>query len=219
MSGLRTSLAIFQIGFALESFAGFVALSRPGSGLPYHSLILLLSPFFSVLGILWLWIGRSEWNDVHRQRVRSANVAFGASLLAAILAAAIVGYLSYLGPAAPPAWASLAFGTAIASLLALTFVTYVLVASHLVGPIGGVAMAFGLVWALLLSALIGLALSPQLQTIVQDVSSRNLAVGPVFAPVTLLAALFAFSYLAFFVAFADAYVRVGRGRAIGRRLA
>jgi len=93
----------------------------------------------------------------------------------------------------------------------VTFVTYALVAAHLVGRLGEVAMGIGLGWAVLLSGLIGIALAPNLQPIVHSVAARNPSVGVLFQPITLLDALLAFSYLAFFVAFVDAHYRVAKG--------
>ncbi len=215
-SRLRTSLAIFEVGFALESLAGFIVLLGGGTAFPDRALIVFLSPLFSFLGLLWLWIGRSEWNEAHSRRVGHVNAAFGLSLFAAVLAAGLVVWLAQMGVTTPPGWAGLAFGTAVGSVLALTFLTYVLVASHLVGPVGEISMAFGLLWALLLSILIGAALIPELTPLVADVASHNPAIGPILAPITLLASLFALSYLAFLVAFADAYGRVGRGPAASR---
>ena len=208
---LRTSLAIFQLGFALESIGGFVVLSGAATMLPFHGLVFLLSPAFSALGIVWLWIGRHEWNELHVRRVGHASLAFQSSLLAAGLAIGVVLLLAATGPTDPPYWTRLLFGAAVAAVLALTFLTYVLVASHLVGRWGGLAMALGVGWALLLSGLIGLALVPELPPIVRSVVLKSPAVAPVLQPLTALAALFAFSYLAFFLAFTDAHWRVVQG--------
>jgi hypothetical protein len=208
---LRLSLTVFMVGFAAESGSGFVALVSSSSQLPFHGVLILLSPAFTVLGLLFLWIGRHEWNELHRTRVGHANLAFGISLLATALAAAPIVYLTIQGGAAPPGWLALEFGAAVALVFAITFVTYALVAAHLVGRSGEIAMAIGLAWAALISILIGLALSPKLTTIVGAITRRSVSIGPIFDPITLLDALLAFSYLAFLVAFADAHYRVARG--------
>jgi hypothetical protein len=208
---LRVSLTVFKVGFAAESAGGFVALLSGSSKLPFGGLLVLLNPAFTAVGILFLWIGRHEWNELHRSRVGHANVAFAASLAATALAVAPIGVLSLYGTPNPPAWLGIEFGAAIALVFAVTFVTYALVAAHLVGRMGEVAMGIGLGWAVLLSALIGVALAPDLHPIVQLVAARNPAVGVIFQPITLLDALLAFSYLAFFVAFADAHYRVAKG--------
>jgi hypothetical protein len=208
---LRLSLTVFKIGFAAESAGGFVALLSGSSKLPFNGLLVLLNPAFTAVGILFLWVGRHEWNGLHRKRVGHANAAFTASLVAIALAAAPIGILSLYGNPTPPSWLGIEFGAAIALVFGVTFVTYALVAAHLVGRLGEVAMGIGLGWAVLLSALIGVALAPDLSPIVRSVAARSPAVGAIFQPITLLDALLAFSYLAFFVAFADAHYRVAKG--------
>lgn len=210
-TNLRLSLTIFKIGFATESASGFVALASGSSQLPFHGLLILLGPAFTAFGVLFLWIGRHEWNELHRTRVGHANLAFAVSLLAIGLAAAPIVYLSLVGSPTPPGWVAVEFGVAVALVFGLTFVTYALVASHLVGRLGQIAMGCGLGWAALISAAIGLALSTQLNPIVRTITNRSVSIGPIFDPITLLDALLAFSYLAFFLAFVDAHYRVARG--------
>jgi hypothetical protein len=208
---MRLSLTVFMVGFGAESASGFAALVSNSSQLPFHGILILLSPAFTVLGLLFLWVGRHEWNEVHRTRVRYANGAFAVTILATALAAGPIVYLAVEGIPTAPGWVALEFGGAVALVFAITFVTYALVAAHLVGRLGEVAMGVGLAWAALISALIGLALSARLGTIVGAVSHRTISVGPIFDPITLLDALLAFSYLAFFLAFADAHYRVAKG--------
>lgn len=210
---LRSSLTVFKVGFAAESAGGFVALLSGAATLPFNGALVLLNPAFSALGIGLLWVGRHEWNELHRTRVGHANIAFAVSIIATVAAVVPIGVLSVLGSSAPPSWVAIEFGAAIALVFAVTFVTYALVAAHLVGRPGEVAMGLGLVWAVVLSGLIGVALAPQLQPIVHSVAARSPAVGPIFQPITLLDALLAFSYLAFFVAFVDAHYRVVKGLA------
>jgi hypothetical protein len=116
-----------------------------------------------------------------------------------------------VGGPSPPGWLAIEFGVAVALVFAVTFVTYALVASHLVGPFGKIAMGLGLAWAILISAAIGVVLAPQLAPIVQTITKGSVAIAPIVDPITLLDALLAFSYLAFFLAFADAHYRVAMG--------
>ncbi len=208
---LRLSLTIFKVGFLVEGAGSFVALTTNASELPFHGYLLLVGPLFSVFGILFLWVGRHEWNELHHRRVGHARIAFGLSLAAIALAGAPIAYLAGVGATSPPGWLGFEFGISIALVFALTFVTYALVAAHLVGRVGEIAIGIGLAWALLLSGLIGLALSPQLGSIVRSVVARSTAIEVVARPIVLLDALLGFSYLAFFVAFADAHYRVARG--------
>jgi len=93
----------------------------------------------------------------------------------------------------------------------VTFLTYALVAAHLVGRSGEVAMGLGLAWGVIVSGLIGAALAPNLHPIVTAVTGRSTAIVAATHPITLLDSLLAFSYLAFFFAFVDAHYRVAKG--------
>lgn len=208
---LRLALTVFKVGFAAESASGFVALAGGASQLPFHGFLVLLNPAFTALGILFLWVGRHEWNELHRTRVGHANLAFGLTLLAIVLAAIPVAYLTLVGGATSGGWPTVLFGAAVGFVFGATFITYALVASHLVGRVGEIAMGVGLGWAVILSGLIGLALSAQIDPIVHLVVSRNISVAPILNPITLLEALLSFSYLAFLVAFSDAHYRVAHG--------
>jgi Na+/phosphate symporter len=208
---LRLALTVFKVGFAVESASGFFALVSGAGQLPFNGLLLILTPASSAVGILFLWVGRHEWNELHRSRVGHANLAFAVSLVATVLAAAPIAYLTAIGDPTPPGWLAVEFGAAIAVVFGITFVTYALVAAHLVGRLGEIAMGAGLVWAVVLSAAIGFVLAPQLDPIVQTIAARSPAIDPIVRPITLLDALLAFSYLAFFLAFTDAHYRVALG--------
>ena len=209
---LRRALAVFEVGFAVESASGFAALAfSGGSQLPFHGVLVFLSPVFSLFGILFLWVGRHEWNEVHRARVTHANIAFSISIVATVIAGASVGYLAFTGAPSTPGWLALVFGIAVAIIFSITFVTYALVAAHLVGPVGEISMGIGLAWAVLLSALIGLTLMPELHPIANAIVARSASVGVLIDPISLFDALLGLSYLAFFVAFLDAHRRVARG--------
>jgi hypothetical protein len=210
-TNLRLSLAIFQLGFAVECVSGFVVLATHAAQLPFHGLFLLITPAFTAFGVLFLWIGRHEWNELHRTRVRYTNLAFAASLLAIGLAVAPLAYLAATHTDSPPGWLSAEFGVAAALVIGVTFVTYALVAAHLVGRTGEVAMALALGWTVLVTAAIGIALDPQLAPIAQAVSGGSRSFLPSLSPITTLDALLAFSYLGFFLAFVDAHFRVARG--------
>jgi hypothetical protein len=143
--------------------------------------------------------------------VGHANLAFLLSLVAIALAAGPVAYLSVTGGSDVSGWLGIEFGAAVALVFGVTFVTYALVAAHLVGRSGEVAMGLGLGWAMLVSGLIGAALVPELHPIVSAISARSAAIASATHPITLLDSLLAFSYLAFFFAFVDAHYRVAKG--------
>jgi hypothetical protein len=140
-----------------------------------------------------------------------ANVAFLLSLVAIALAAVPVAYLSLTGGSDFSGWLGIEFGAAVALVFGVTFVTYALVAAHLVGRSGEVAMGLGLGWAVLVSGLIGATLVPELHPIVMAITARSAAIASATQPITLLDSLLAFSYLAFFFAFVDAHYRVAKG--------
>jgi hypothetical protein len=208
---LRLSLTVFKIGFLVEALSGISALITGAANLPFHGDLLLLSPIFSVIGIAFLYLGRHEWNELHRARVGHAGLAFAVSLVATAAAAAPIAYLSAVGGPEPSGWLALEFAIAVGLVFAVTFVMYALVASHLLGPVGRISMALGLLWAIIVSAAIGLALAGQLHPIVLTIVDRSPALTPIERPITFLDALLGFSYLAFFVAFADAHWRVVKG--------
>jgi len=210
-ANLRASLTIFKAGFAVESASGFFALATNTPDLRLHEYLILLSPVFSAFGILFLWIGRHEWNETHRTRVGHVNLAFLLSIVATASAAAPVAYLSTTGGADTTGLLGVEFGVAVAIVFGVTFVTYALVAAHLVGRWGELAMGLGLAWAVIVSALIGVALTPDLHPIVTAITNRSTAIVAATHPISLLDSLFAFSYLAFFFAFVDAHYRVAKG--------
>ena len=170
-----------------------------------------MSPVFSAFGILFLWVGRHEWNETHRTRVGHANLAFLLSLVAIALAAIPIAYLTATGASDSSGWWGVEFGVAVAVVFGVTFVTYALVAAHLVGRSGEIAMGLGLGWAVVVSGLIGAALAPNLHPIVSAITTRSAAITATTHPITLLDSLLAFSYLAFFFAFVDAHYRVAKG--------
>jgi len=138
-------------------------------------------------------------------------LAFLLSLVAIALAAIPVAFLTATGASDSGGWWGIEFGASVAVIFGVTFVTYALVAAHLVGRWGEVAMGLGLGWAVLVSGLIGAALAPALHPIVSAISTRSAAVTAATHPITLLDSLLAFSYLAFFFAFVDAHYRVAKG--------
>src|SRR3989304_5381842 len=103
VSKRRLPLGILTIGFVIEgAIEAYAYLSR-SYRLPYAALIFILGPFVTLAGILVLWMGRHEWNDLLSRRFRHAHRTFGFSLLARIVAVALLVWCSY-GSAAPISW-------------------------------------------------------------------------------------------------------------------
>jgi hypothetical protein len=208
---LRLGLTIFLIGFAVESAGGFATLFSGSGSLPLHGYLPIVSLGSTTVGFVFLFIGRREWNDLHRARLHFAGVLFAASLATVGAAAAPVIYLVYAGSTPVQAVLGAEFGLAIAASVALTFATYTLVAAHLVGRVGEVAIGLGVGWAVVVAVEIGDALAPRLGGIARAAAAHPFTLPPELLSVGGWEAWLAFSYLAFFLAFLDAHYQVARG--------
>ncbi|MGA9839762.1 MAG: hypothetical protein WBS16_04920 [Thermoplasmata archaeon] len=211
-TNLRISLTILSIGFAVEGGAEAYSLLTAGSFLPGTSLLFLLPSVVTLLGLLFLLIGRHEWDELHRARVRRANQIFGLSLLAGVVAGAELVLLTVYPSVGSPLWAEALFGAAVGSFVLGTFVTYAQLVFHLVTrPSKGVLIASSL-WALVVSAFVAQALAADLPTILGDISARSFSVESLIGPVDYLASYLFISYFLLLAAYLDAHVAVARGR-------
>jgi uncharacterized membrane protein YidH (DUF202 family) len=211
---LRISLTILSIGFAIEGVGEAYTRFTPGSAAPGESLLYLFPLVLTGIGLLFVWVGRGEWNAVHIVRVRTANRVFAASLLGAIVAAAVVGLLLAVPSLGTPPWAELLYGAAIGSLVFGTFVTYAYLVFHLVSVPGQVVVALALAWALFISVAIAFIVATSLPSVLSIVSTQSLAVPAFVAPVDFLASALFVSYFLLLIAFIEAHVAVARGRVV-----
>src|SRR5208282_88920 len=131
-TNLRISLTILSIGFAVEGGGEVYSLLTAGAFLPGTSLLFLLPAIVTLLGLLFLVIGRHEWDELHRARVRRANLIFGLSLLAGFVAGVELTLLVSYPSIGAPLWAEVVFGAAAGAFLLGTFVTYAQLVFHLV---------------------------------------------------------------------------------------
>lgn len=213
---LRLSLAIFSIGFAIEGAGASYSLLTHSSQLPGGGTLLFVSPAFTVLGLLFLFIGRHEWSELHRRRVRHAHATFGLVVLFLAVAAAPIAYFGEVAPAGDtPAWAPALFGAAIAGFLLFTYVTYALVVFHLVGGGGKVAVGLAVVWSAVIGFEVGALLSGQFGTFVLAVRNRSLSAAGIAAPVSFELSLLFGAYFLFLAAFLDAHRRVAGSQMTG----
>jgi uncharacterized membrane protein YidH (DUF202 family) len=208
---LRASLAVFSIGFAIEGIGELYAWVTQSTQLPSAGWLLAVGPAFTVLGLLFLWIGRHEWNELHHQRVKHAHRAFGLALLSLIAAAAPLGYYTALSSSPPPLWIQYEFGAAVGSLLLFSFVTYLLVVYHLLGAPGRWTVLASLIWAIGISGWAGLTIGGDLSSYIVWARSGSLNIGGLAGPLTGILAYFFLSYFLLFAAYADAHRRVARG--------
>ena len=211
VSKLRLTLAILSLGFAIEgAIEAYTYLSRSYQ-LPYAALILILGPLVTLAGIIVLWMGRHEWNDLLSRRFRHAHQTFGFSILALIVAVALLVWYSY-GSAAPISWwVSWGFGAAVMASLLLTFATYVLIAYHLTAMVGKALLLLALGWAAVVSFWIGQVLAQDFGAIVLVLQTRTLADGSLNASIAGPESYLALTYSLLTIAYIDAFRRVPAG--------
>jgi len=209
---LRISLTILSIGFGIEGagevYSRLVAgASTPGSGILY-----LLPLVFTAIGLLFVWIGREEWNQLHIVRVRTAHRVFALTLLGAVVAALVVGLLLLVPSLGVPSWAAVLFGAAVASLVFGTFVTYAFLVLHLISNPGRAAVALALIWSGFISALVGITIAGSLSTILALARTHQFSVPAFVSPVEYLLSFLFVSYFLFLAAYVEAHRAVARGR-------
>ena len=156
-TNLRISLTILTVGFAVEGGGEAYSLLTAGSFLPGTSLLFLFPAIITLLGLLFILVGRHEWDELHRARVRQANLIFGLSVLAGVVAAIAVALLAYYPSLGVPLWAEILFGVATAAFVLGTFVTYAQLVFHLVRRPSKAALIVSIVWSELPAASLSLS--------------------------------------------------------------
>lgn len=208
VSKLRLTLAILTVGFVIEGTMEAYAYVSRSYRLPYAAVIFVVGPFVTLAGILVLWIGRNQWNDLLSRRFRHAHRTFGLSLVALVVGAATLVWSSY-GSAAPISWwTSWVFGAALMASLFLTFATYVLLALHLTAWVGKALLLLALGWAAVVSLWMGQVLAQNFGAIIQDLQTRTLSDGSLNASVAGFGSYFALTYALLTIAYLDAFHRV-----------
>jgi hypothetical protein len=211
-SNLRISLTILTVGFAVEGAGEAYSLSTRGAFLPGTSLLFLFPALITLLGLLFILIGRHEWDELHRARVRQANIIFGLSVFALLAAIVILGILAFYPGLGIPWWSELIFGVAMGGFVLGTFVTYAQLVFHLVSRPSKAALIASIAWALIISAYIGVALAADLPAILVLIGARSLSIDALVAPVDYLASFLFISYFLLLIAYVDAHLTVARGR-------
>ena len=213
-TNLRISLTILSIGFAVEGGGEVYSLLTAGSFLPGSSLLFLLPAVVTLLGMLFILVGRHEWDENHRARVRRANQIFGLSLLAGFVAGIEVTLLAVYSGIGAPLWAEVVFGAAISSFVLGTFVTYAQLIFHLVTRPSKGALVVSILWALVISILIGRTLAGDLSSILGLIGAHSFSIEYMISPVDYLASFLFISYFLLLGAYLDAHVTVARRRAV-----
>jgi hypothetical protein len=211
VTNLRISLTILTIGFGIEGGGEVYSLSTQGSFLPGTSLLFLFPAIMTLLGLMFVLIGRHEWDELHRARVRQANLIFGLSVLAGVIALVELGLLSYYPGIGSPLWAELLFGTMVGAFVLGTFITYAQLVFHLVSRPSKVVLIASIAWALVVSAYVAQAVASDLPTILILIATRSFSIGSLIAPVDYIASFLFLSYFLLLIAYLDAHMTVVRG--------
>ncbi|MCI4366100.1 MAG: hypothetical protein L3K10_08640 [Thermoplasmata archaeon] len=208
---LRISLTVLSLGFAFEGVGEVYTRFFAGAAPPGVTFLFLLPLVLTVLGLLFVWVGREEWNEVHRVRVRTANRVFAYSLLGGVVAGALLALLVEVPSLGTPPWAQAVFGAAVASLVFGTFVTYAYLVFHLVSDSGRVAVVIALVWALIVSVAVAVVIAANLSTVITLVNTPTFSIPNFVAPVEFLISYLFVSYFLLLAAYIEAHVAVTRG--------
>lgn len=210
-TNLRICLTVLSVGFAIEGASELYSFATPGADHADLRGLFLLPTALTLVGILFVWFGRHEWDELHRQRTRQATLIFGLSLVGGLVAALDVGFLLAYPSLGTPFWAELLFGGAVASLLAGTFVTYAYLVFHLVANPTKAALTAAMVWAFVVSVIITFTLAGDLPALLALIRSRSLTVPAFLAPVDSLVSYLFLSYFLLLAAYLEAHAVVARG--------
>lgn len=205
LSKIRLTLVLLIIGFIIEGAIGAYTLLSGSSSLPYAALILFLGPFITLAGLLVLWAGRRQWNDLISRDFRHAHRVFGLSVVALVFAVLPIGWYTYQPAAVIPWWVYWGFGAAVVFAFLLTFATYVLLAFPLTSVVGKGVLTLALAGAGVLSFLIGIAVALEFGAILLLVQTHSLAVMALNSPIAGLESYFAVVYALLIIGYLDAY--------------
>jgi hypothetical protein len=210
-TNLRVSLTILSVGFAIEGSGELYSFVSHGAFQPGVNLLFILPVAMTLAGLLFVWVGQHEWNELHRSRVRAAHMVFGLSLLGGGIGAATVGTLAAYPGLGTPLWAQVLFGASVGSVVLGTFITYVYLVFHLVPRPSQAALVGSIGWAIVVAAFIGASMASNLRTVIGLAATRNFSVPTFIGPVDVLASYLFVSYFLLLAAYLDAHRTVARG--------
>ncbi len=218
----RAALLTFAIGFlvegATEAYQFFAEgyLARGWIGFYYIGLAT------TILGFYLMYLGRHEWTDTHRRRVRAGHqLAWAAAGIFAFatVAIAILGVV-YGGAGSPGAPTVLAWvvGGAVAVAFGTFFLGLVTVVEHLVDRYlrGVVWIAFG--WSLGVAVLTGLVVGREFTSLLRQFFTDPLLLVGSFAPLAFVMAPLFVSYFLFAAAYLNAFRALHTGSAARREV-
>ncbi len=208
---LRLSLTIFSAGFGIETVVDAERVLPGNMTLVPSGVLFLVGSLATVLGLLFLWVGRHEWNELHRARVRHAHVSFALVLALGVAGAGPPSYYAVVAGATPPSWLGSEVGIAIAGAIFVTFVMYALIAYHLVGSRAKAILAVAVLASIPVAGWVGLSVAANLGTYLAAARTSPSSIVTLVEPIVSLFSYLFLSYLLLFVAFVDAHRRVARG--------
>lgn len=208
---LRLSLTIFTIGFAIEAGVNAYDILTGSSKGRTGEILFLIGVVATLLGVLFLTIGRHEWNELHRQRVHHAHLTFYTTVLLGAAAAGPVGYYAYMTGLSIPGWLAYEVGAAVAGSLFFSFVLYAIIVYHLLGRTGQAILVLALVAAIPVVGVVGYHIAGGLPTYLTTVRSSPSKLAALIEPVVAYLSYMFLAYALFAVAYLDAHRRVARG--------
>jgi hypothetical protein len=210
-TNIRVSLTILSVGFAVEGAAELYSFLSRGAFRPGVTILFILPVAMTLAGLLFVWVGQHEWNELHRTRVRQAHLVFGLSLLGAVVAGAVAAVLLAYPFLGSPLWARIAFGAAVGSLVLGTFITYALLVFHLVPVRSKALLLASLGWALVVAGLVGAAVGSNLSAILAIAAHRDFTVPTFVGPVDSFASYLFVSYFLLLAGYVEAHGTILRG--------
>ncbi len=208
---LRLALSIFTIGFAIEAGVNAYDLIVGSSKGTTGEILFLIGVVATLLGILFLTLGRHEWNELHHARVRHAHLTFLTVILLAVAAAGPVAYYAYNSSVAIPSWLAYEVGAAVAASLFFSFILYAVIVYHLLGRLGRGILVAALVAAVPVVAFVGNLIAGHILTYLATVRSSPTKLAALVEPVASYLSYMFLAYALFAVAFINAHARVARG--------
>jgi hypothetical protein len=211
-TNLRIALLVFLVGFAVETAGSLYVWITHAAGLPFGGALLYLPLIFTVVGLVFLSVGRHEWNELHARRVVHARRLFALALVIGGVAAVIVAYYVEVAPtAAQPAALAPFVAFAAAAAYFTSYLLYAMVAAHLLRPVALLLLAGALVWAAYVAFELARTIDGQFGSYLLILRTHTASVSGLTAPLTAELSTMFVTYALLAVAFADAHRRVALG--------
>ena len=208
---LRLSLTIFSVGFAVEGTLDAYHAVSGSSRLLSGGLLFLVATVATLLGLLFLWVGRFEWSELHQRHARRIRGSFVVTLALAAAAAVPVAYFLAGRGGTPPSWLDRGTAATVAGTLFFSFLTYALVPYHLVAGVGKATLWAAVLASVPVAVLVGQSVTQNFGSTLQNVPVGAMSAAGFVDPLLRLLSWLFVSYFLLLLAFLDAHRRVVRG--------